>query len=136
MRGQTGSQLKVATALSPGHLGVGGSTNPIDFSNFQYGLLNVVAGSIAATLTVNVERSSASNGTFAQMGASVTLTAGSGKTAVRAFPMDSSAVWYRASYNFGGTGSLNGVIQLIGQIPRVTPITQDNNTTSFGTIVY
>jgi hypothetical protein len=125
----SGSQVKYITALSPGHLGAGGSTGVHDLSEFSWATLLVVGGSLAANVTFNVERSSASNGTFAQTGASLQLTAGSGQTKVRSFVTESSAVWYKVSYDFGNTGSFNGVAVLMGQDAPRTPVEQHASTT-------
>ena len=129
MKRQSGSEIKYITALSPGHLGAGGSTGVHDLSEFSFATLLVTGGSVGAHVTFNVERSGASNGTFAQIGASLQLTAGSGQTKVRSFAVESSAVWYKVSYDFGNAGSFNGAIHLIGQDARRTPITQHASTT-------
>lgn len=135
-RGLTASEMGFFTALSPGHLNNSGSSNPVDLSNYSWALLNVVGGSFAnTTAKFTALRSATSNGTFATFGVSVGLTAGSGATAVTGFPLQSSAVWYKVAYDFDNTGSLNAVVQLIGMLPRHTPIDQPTGTTAVGNTV-
>lgn len=129
-RGLSGSQVKFATGLSYLAVAAAGSGGPSNFSEFGFGNVIVVADS--ANLTVNVERSTASNGTFGQFGASLTSVASG--VAVRGFKMGSPN-WLRVSYDNGNAGSINAVILFQMQEARETPVDQEGNVTVYSTIV-
>lgn len=130
-RGLSGSEVAYITALSPTAIGAAGSSDPFDLSNFTWGTVKVTCDS--ANLVVNVARSATSNGTFAQIGASLQSVAS--KTVVRSFTMDSSAVWYLVSYDNGNAGSITPDITLIAQGARRTPIEQDSNTSVISSVL-
>lgn len=136
MKRANGSAIKYVLAVSPvgAGLGAAGSSDPVDFSQMSWGTLLATMGS-GNNFTASVERSATSNGTFAQFGASVTLTTGSGQVAARSFTMDSSAVWYRVAYSNNGAGSVNPAVYLIGADVADVPITQHTNTTVYSDVV-
>ena len=132
-RALTGSEIKYVTALSPGAFGAAGSSDSVDFSDFEFGTLIVHAGSVNTGFEAHVLRSGTSNGTFQGIGASIGFNAGGG-VGVRSFSMQSSAVHYKVYYT-NGTGSANVGILLVGQQPRKTPINQDSSTTVYSSIL-
>ena len=135
LKGLDGSAVKYITALSPTAISAAASTAAHDLSNFTFGTVVVSTGSTgAAALVMNVQRSSASNGTFQPFGASVTAGV-LGKTQVRSFTVNTSAVWHRVHYTAVGGGSPAISIVLIGSGGREAPIDQDSNTVTYGTIL-
>ena len=134
LKGLDGSAVKYITALSPTAISAAASTAAHDLSNFTFGTVVVSTGSTgAAALVLNVQRSSASNGTFQPFGASVTAAV-LGKSQVRSFAVNTSAVWHRVHYTATGGGSPAMSIVLIGSGGREAPIDQDSNTVTYGTI--
>ena len=126
MNGFNASAIKYISALSPLDVAAGASTNPFDLSDGRW--LNVLVHSDGAT-TVEIERSGTSNGTFAKTGCSLVATA-SGLT-IRSMPLQSSAVWYRASYD--GTGLTSIIFEVQGQ--RKIPVDQHTNTTVYSDVL-
>lgn len=129
--GFSGSALFYGLALSGVALQGAGSTVAFNLAN--YGFANVLLTSDSADLVVNVERSSASNGTFAAIGASLGVTAS--QMTVRGFPLESSATFYRATYSIEGSGSHISNIIFAAQGARRVPITQPTGTTVFSTVI-
>jgi len=131
-----GSAIKYINALSPAGAGLGaaGSSNASYLPHASWGTLLVHAGS-ANNFVANVMRSGTSNGTFANFGASLTVTAGSGKLYVRSFTMDSSAVWYKVSYDNNNAGSFVGSVMLVAADNMDIPINQDGNTTVYSDVI-
>src|SRR3990167_7168286 len=105
-RGLSGSQTYRVQALSPVALATPGSTTPVNYGEFGWGTLIAIANS--AAYRINVERSATSNGTFAQIGCSLTTTAS--EASQRSFTMESSAIWYRVSYDNNDQGSVIAAI--------------------------
>lgn len=132
MRGDilNGSAVQYISALSPTVVAAAGSTNAYDLSKGRRLTVKVHADS--DDLVVNVERASASNGNFAQTGLS--LTSNASGMSVRSMPLQSSDVWYRASYDNGDAGSITAVIEFEVQGQYFSPITQDANTVSFSDV--
>jgi hypothetical protein len=126
MNGLNASAIKYISALSPLDVSAGGSSAPFDLSDGRW--LNVLAHSDGAT-TVKVLRSGTSNGTFAETGLSM-LTTASGLT-VRSMPLQSSAVWYKVSYD--GTGLNSIIFEVQGQ--RAVPVNQHANTTVYSDVL-
>jgi hypothetical protein len=126
MNGFNGSAIKYISALSPLEVAAAGSTNPFDLSDGRW--LNVLVHADGAVV-VNIERSGTSNGTFNQVGCSI-LGDASG-LAVRSLPLQSSAVWYKASYV--GTGLTSIIFEVQGQ--RKIPVDQDANTTVYSDVI-
>jgi hypothetical protein len=134
LKGLDSSAVLYATALSPALTSSGGSSNPINLSKFTNGTLILTAGSTAAaTIAAYVLRSGTSDGTFQDFGASVSAAV-LGKTHVRTFPINTSAVWHRVFYTHTGAGSPAVNILLAANGTRSVPINQDSNTTSYGTV--
>jgi len=129
-RGLSASQVKYATGLSYLAVAAAGSGGPSNFANYGFGTVLVVANS--ADLTVNVERSTASNGTFGQFGASLTSVASG--IAARSFKMGSPN-WLKVSYDNTNLGSINTVIVLAMQEARKTPVDQEDNVTVYSTVL-
>lgn len=136
----SGSHIKYIQALSPGHWNAAGSTGPSNFGGFEWATLLVTVGcavsaNATARLTVDVERSGTSNGTFANFGASLpSLSAGSQMFA-RSFRVDSSAVWHRVTYNNNNNGSVNAGIIVALAAARVKPVDQDSQTTVYSDVI-
>ena len=134
LKGLDTSAVKYINALVPAAISAAGTTTAVDLSDFTYGTVLGTAGSTgAAAITVNVQRSGTSNGTFASIGCSMVLNV-KDKTKVRSFTANSSAVWYKLAYTALGGGSPIVALYLIGQGARKAPITQDSNTTSYSVI--
>lgn len=129
-RGLSGSQVKYATGLSYLAVAAAGSGGASDFRDFGFGTVIVAANS--ANLTVNVERSTASNGTFGQFGASLTSVASG--LAVRSFKMGSPN-WIKVSYDNTNLGSITAVIILEMQEGRYQPVDQEDNVTVYSTVL-
>lgn len=134
LKGLDTSAIKFVQALSPTAVTSLACSNPIDFSNFTAGTVILNAGSTAAvTVSLYVLRSATSNGTFQGTGASM-AAAVLGKTHVRSFGANSSAVWYQIYRTHVGAGSPVCSITVLCQGAREMPIDQDSNTTSYSVI--
>lgn len=134
LKGLDTSTIKYYSALSPTAISAAGSTNAVDLSNSTFATLIVDAGSTAAaTVTADMVRSSASNGTFHNFGASVSAAVLGGKH-VRSFATNSSDVWYKVYYTATGSGSpvMNFTIAAAGQ--REAPVDQNSGVTSYSVI--
>lgn len=129
--GLSGSEIGFILALSPVNVAGAGSTNPVDLS--QYEFLNILVESASDDLTVNLERSATSNGTFAQVGLS--MPGDASKLTARGFALGSSAFWYKVSYDIEGAGSAITSIQFVCHPARRTPVKQHTNTTVYSTIL-
>lgn len=134
LKGLDTSSIQYIQALSPTAISAAGSTNAVDLSKFTHGTLLVSTGSTAAaTITADVLRSSASNGTFHNFGASVSAAV-LGSLHGRSFTLGSSDVWYKLYYTATGSGSpvMSFVLKAAGA--RDVPVDQDSNTTSYSVI--
>ena len=127
-RGLSGSAIFYAQALSPVALATAGSTAAFDLSNYQYGAVLIAAGALGGSISLTIERSATSNGTFGEFGATASANA-AGTLTIRNFVANSSAVWHRVAYDNTDAGSVTAAILLIGHGARSVPITQDSNTT-------
>ena len=136
MQAANGSQVKYITAITgASNVTTSGLTGASDFAGYEFATLivSIASGGAAPGLKVAMHRSGTSDGTFAAFGASLPgITTGS-LTYVRSFSLDSSATWYKVSYD-------NNVAQWIGSViialqnPRQAPVgTQD---TGWNTTVY
>lgn len=130
-RGLSGSEIQYVNVLSPVALATPGSSTAYNLANATFGTVVVQANS--ADLTVHVQRSATSNGTFQGFGCSLVSVAS--KTAVRSWAANSSAVWYRAAYTNSDLGSIIATITLVGQGERVTPVEQLNGTVVSSTVL-
>mgnify|MGYP001608594551 FL=1 len=139
MLGKSGSTIKYLVALSSTNLAVIGSTNASNFAGYEFATLFVLASSApsAQGYVVNVMRSGTSGGTFANFGASVAVTAKNLRGLhVRSFSLDSSANWYKASYDNNNTGSGTIAIMFGLDAGRVAPVdTQDADVTLYSTVL-
>ena len=134
LKGLDTSAIKYIQALSPTAMTVLGSTNAVDLSNFTHATLILQSGSTgAATVTADMVRASASNGTFHNFGASVNAAV-AGKTHVRSWVVGGSEGWHKVYYTQTGSGSpvCNALIVAAGT--REAPVDQDSNTTSYSVI--
>jgi len=123
-----GSAIKIWTAVS-GLPNGSGSTGPSNFAGYDFATVIFSAGSVDGGITLRVERSGTSNGTFAAFGASFpeiqSGASGSGITYVRSFSLDSSATFYRVVRDLDGTTQGGGAVIFMLQGARNVPITQD-----------
>lgn len=126
----TGSEVKYVLGLSAVSIGAAGSGAAFDAAGFSFGTL--LFSSNAAGATVDLLRSSTSNGTFNTWGASLTGVAS--KLAVRSFVLTGSPTWYKLSYN-NGAGSLVGCAIVALQGAYSTPVNQETTTNVFSTIL-
>jgi hypothetical protein len=124
-RNLNGSQIQYISALSPFNVEGAGSTPAFDLSAGTY--LTVKVHTASDDLVVNIERSTASGGTFGQI-AGLSLTGNASGLRVRSMPLESSAVWHKASYSMEPNGSALTSIEFEVQGQRATPINQDSNT--------
>ena len=140
MLGENGSAISYFVALSGTNLAAAGSTNASNFAGYELGtiLLATASAPSAQGLVVNVLRSGTSNGTFAGFGASVGANGPINvhKLFVRSFALDSSACWYKASYDNNNVGSA-GITTIVFalQEARNVPITQNTNTVTYSDIL-
>ena len=124
MNGLNASAIKYVNALSPLAVADPGSSNPFNLGGAgRFGTLLVAANGAGGV--VNVLRSGTSNGTFNPIGCSLTTQAS--KLGARSFSMQSSAVWYKVSYDDNGAGVLMNIILSV-QGQRDVPVEQDSNT--------
>ncbi len=134
LKGIDTSAIAYITALSPTAISAAGSSNAIDLSKYTHATLVVSTGSTAAaTINVDVVRSSASNGTFHNFGASVPATI-LGQRYVRSFTLGSSDVWYKAFYTATGAGSPVMDVLFVAAGVREAVIDQPSGTTSYSVI--
>jgi len=139
MLGKSGSEIKYLVALSNGANATAGSTNASNFAGYEFGTILVADASAPAAggLTVNVMRSGTSDGTFASFGASINYAAlALHGLRVRSWTLDSSAMWYKVSYDNNGGASSRPTIIIALQAARTQPVTtQALDTTIFSTIL-
>jgi hypothetical protein len=137
LKGIDTSAIKYVTALSSTAISAAGCTNPIDLSGFTLATVIVDAGSTGAgVVTFDVLRSSASNGTFHNFGASIPAPL-LGMKHVRSFVLGSSDVWYQTFYQAAGAGSPAMVVTYALAGTREAPIDQNStapSTSSFSVI--
>lgn len=134
LKGIDTSAIAYITALSPTAISAAGSTNPVDLSNYTHATLVVSAGSTGAgVVTADVVRSSASDGTFHNFGASVPGPI-LGLRHIRSFTLGSSDVWYRVYYTATGAGSPTMDMMLVAAGVRGAPINQPTGASSFSVI--
>ena len=126
-RGLTGSAVRYTLALSANDFDAAACSLPIDFSQFQMGTLIVNLGSVNSGFEAVVQRSSTSDGTFAQFGASIGVSTGS-QLLVRSFGTNTSNIWHRV-YTTNGTGSATAGIVFAAQGARLVPVTQSADVT-------
>lgn len=107
-------------ALSPTAVSAGGSSNPVDLGKLGGGQATLFAMAADGEATLQVERSSASDGTFAPFGASMVVPASS--LGVRSFKLNGSATWYRVTYDSAGT-TLAAMLKAggAGRSPQTNP---------------
>src|SRR3990167_2372848 len=138
MLGKNGSAIAYLTALSPTVVSTPGSTNASNFAGYEFGTLIVLSSSAPSALggVVNMMRSGTSDGTFANFGASIAIGAVvKNGTFVRSWSLDSSAAWYKASYdNTNGASWTPGILIALSNA-RTAPITQNANTTTFSDVL-
>jgi hypothetical protein len=131
MNGMNGSAIQYAVALSGVTFADGGSSNPFNIGATGR-WLNVLAVANSAQTVFNIERSAASNGTFEQVGLSIAPVAS--QLVVRGMPLQSSATWYRLSYdNTGGSTVATVIFEVQGQ--RNVPVTQLTGTTVLSDVI-
>lgn len=127
----SGSEVKYVQGLSPVALGAAGSGTAFDAAGFSFGTLLVSCNS--ANFTVNLQRSTTSNGTFGNWGASLTGVAS--KLAVRSFVLTGSPTWYKVAYDNNGAGSVTPFIGIVLQGAYQTPVNQESTTNVFSTVL-
>lgn len=134
MLGKNGSANAYITALSGTNVNSTGSTEASNFAGFEFATVVVAMASAPSGngFVVNALRSGTSSGTFASFGASLGLNTKAVKGAyVRSWTLDSSATWYKFSYdnnNGGSTGVATILVNL--QAARNIPITQVSGDTT------
>jgi hypothetical protein len=137
LKGIDTSAIKYITALSPTAISAAGCTNPVDLSGATFATVIMDTGSTAAAaITADVLRSSASNGTFHNFGASLPAPL-LGMKHVRSFVTGSSDVWYRVFYQATGAASPSMAISFAVAGQREVPIDQNSSapsTSSFSVI--
>ena len=127
MLGKSASEVKYLVALSNGANATAGSTNASNFAGYEWATLLIADASApagAVGMAIDMKRSGTSNGTFAGFGASITYNAMRlNGLYVRSFPLNSSATWYRVSYdNNNGASSRPTIIVALGAA-RYQPVT-------------
>lgn len=134
LKGIDTSAIAYITQLAPVAINAAACGTAVDLSKYTHATLVVSTGSTgAAALNVNVLRSSASNGTFHNFGASLAATIASQRY-VRSFTLGSSDVWYKAYYDHTGGGSPAMDIMFVASGGREAPIDQPTGTTSYSVI--
>lgn len=134
LKGIDTSAIAYITALSPTAISAAGSSNAFDLSKYTHATLVVTTGSTAAaTINVDMVRSSASNGTFHNFGASVSAAV-LGGLHVRSFALSSSDTFYKAYYTATGAGSPSMGVVLIAGGAREAVIDQPSGTTSYSVV--
>ena len=136
MLGKSGSEIKYIP-VSSGVRIASGSTNPSNLAGFEFATLVVMTGSIGGSTAWQVQRSGTSDGTFATYTSLVGISgsAASGKIITRSFTLDSSAVWYRVVIDQNGTERNDVSAMLVLQAPRLTPVDQHSDTTSYSDVL-
>lgn len=135
MIGFNGSHNKYITALSGVQI-ASGSTGASNFAGYEFATILALAGSHGGTTNLNVLRSGTSDGVYAGFGASIAVTTGSGKMAVRSFRIDSSAIWHKLAYDKNGTESGDLSVAFILTCGRYTPVeTQHADTTVYSDVI-
>lgn len=129
MQGLNGSALGFFAGGSGQAANSAASGNVFDLREFESAVAFAYCASPNAVF--NVERSSTSNGTFGQFGASI-VGQGSG-LATRFFVAGTSNVWHRITFDNAG-GSISYVTGFIAQEARTVPITQQGNTTNYSDV--
>lgn len=118
MNGLNGSAIKYVNALSGVTFADGGSSNPFNIGDTGR-WLNVLAVANSAQAVLKVLRSATSNGTFEETGLSIAPVASG--LVVRSMPLQSSATWYKLSYdNTGGSTTATVIFEVQGQ--RTIPV--------------
>lgn len=130
-RNKSGSELGYILGLSPVAFGAPGSGNPFPVGQFTWGTLVVAANSAGAVF--NVEGSIASNGTFAQVGASIQSVASGVVT--RSFALGMSQTYLRLTYDNNNAGSVTATALFVMDGARRTPINQHANTTVLSNVL-
>lgn len=132
-----GSQVKIFTALSS-VTRTSGSTNASNFAGFEKGTIIVSTGSGDGGLTLYVQRSGTSSGTFATVASVAQILAGalaSGKTYVRSFTIDSSAIWHKLVYDKQAAGDTDAKVIFVLSAARLRPVDQHNDTTVYSDVL-
>lgn len=133
MRIPNASNIKVIPAVSANLAATGGSSDGFDLSGFYGGMLICSSGSNGnggTGVSFKIFRSGTSNGTFNKIGNASPLAAGSGKTSVVNFLVNTSCVWHKVVYNNNGGGSYTPVAFLLAMKGPYEPIgTQNTNVT-------
>lgn len=139
MLGHNASRVKIISALSPVALAAAGSTAAHDLSGFAFAtvLAQLGSGGSAGTnrVLVNVLRSGTSDGTFATFGASFPNLSANNQLYARSFSLDSSANWYKVSYDNNNNGSHTMGVVIIAQAARTAPVDQDGQTTVYSDVI-
>jgi len=139
MLGHNASHVKIIAALSPVALAAAGSTAAYDLSNFNFATVIAQMGSGGSAGTnrvlVNVMRSATSDGTFAGFGASFPNLSANNQLYARSFSLDSSANWYKVSYDNNNNGSHTLGLIIVAQAARSAPVTQDDRTTVYSDVL-
>ena len=134
LKGIDTSAVKYYNLLSASEILGGGSGTAYDLSKFTHGTLVFSCGSTAAAaMTGDMLRSSASNGTFHNFGASISAAIAN-SLHVRSFTLGSSDVWYKLYHTATGTGSPACAAVLVAQGARETPVDQETLVTSYSVI--
>ena len=131
-----GSVVKWVNALSGVAIAADGSSNPVDLRGFTGGLLVLNTGSAPSLngMKAYVMRSATSDGTF-QTFASVGGGNANNIHSLRAFAINSSAVWHRVFYQNGG-GSFIGNIAIMAFNGRNQPVpSQESNVSLYSDVL-
>jgi len=124
LKGLDTSAVKYITDMSSFAVSAQASTNAVDLSNFTFCTLLVSSGSTGdGVITFDVLRSSASDGTFHNFGASIPGGVLGGLQA-RSFVLGSSDVWYKTYRVALGAGSPVIVSIFAAQGTRAAPVDQ------------
>ena len=129
-RGLNGSALGFFSAGSGAAANSNASGDVADLREFESALLVVSVASPNAVF--NVERSSTSNGTFGQFGASITAV-GASRTSTRFFTTATSNVFHRVTFD-NAAGSITYSALLVAQGARTVPIEQQGSTTTYSDV--
>ena len=127
----TGSEVKYIQGLSGVAYGAAGSSAPFDAAGFSFATMLVAADS--ADLTVNLQRSSTSNGTFGNWGAS--MPGAASKLGVRSFVLGGSPTWYKVAYDNNAAGSVISTIVVALQGAYQTPVNQETTTIVYSNVL-
>lgn len=134
-KGQDTSAIKYIQSLPQTATSTASNSETVeDFGNYTFGTVLVSTGSTAAAvITINVQRSATSDGSFSSFGASAVASV-LGQLYVRSFVISSSAHFYRTQWTHLGAGSPSIGIILAAQGVRSAPIVQQANTTTYGVV--